>query len=111
MPHFTSLIACVFGVAALTAGSAYAEYDSGGAPTNPAQIQANRPQASKEWIYYQLSLKTTALQLDRFKAEAAERAELNKMMQALLRTPPIAPSPAPAKKPLPKPLGRVRAAP
>ena len=47
MPRFTSLFACVFGLAALTAGSARAEYDSGGTPTNPAQMQANRPRAQK----------------------------------------------------------------
>ena len=52
MPRFKLLVAYVFGVAALAAGLARAEYDSGGAPANASQVQANRPQPPKqiEWV-------------------------------------------------------------
>jgi len=95
MPRFKLLVAYVFGVAALAAGLARAEYDSGGAPANASQVQANRPQPPKqiEWV-----------ELDKF--IYAQRGIIIQVQPPLFFPPP--PKPAPAKKPLPKLRGNLR---
>ena len=95
MLRFSFILACVLGLAAVTAGSARAEYDSGGAPANASQMQANRPQPPKqiEWV-----------ELDKF--IYAQRGIIIQVQPPLFFPPP--PKPAPAKKPLPKPRGNLR---
>jgi hypothetical protein len=116
MPRLTFHLACVFGQAALMAGSAHAEYDSGGTPTNPAQIQANRPQTRNGQISDPQDLQKSiqAIELTQTLApeavlalDPADARELLKLIQAIKALQPIAPKPVPAKKPLPKPRGNL----
>ena len=131
MPRFLFLLACVFGLAALMVDSARAEYDSGGTPTNPAQAQANRPQAyNKDRVMQRLNLQNggVAVSLESVPADPqelmkliklieelqpinptpgpgidpADPQELIKLIQAMKELQPVAPKPAPAKKPVPK---------
>lgn len=124
MARFTILLACVFGLAALTAGSARAEYDSGGTPTKPAQIQANRPQPPKQIEWIELTNLLKGQDGLRFVVpppvffppppnavptlDPADAEELKKLLQALTGQPPIVVKPAPVKKPLPKPPAKSR---
>jgi hypothetical protein len=96
MPRFTFLLACVIGVAVLTAGSSRAEYGSGGTPTSPAQTQANRPQVQKPSEEFGLIVRGQYL--------------IVVNTRPFRRAVPIPPAakPAPAKKPLPKPPHRQR---
>jgi hypothetical protein len=91
MARLTALYACIFGVAAMTAGLTRAEYDSGGVPTNPAEIQANCAQAHD----------VTAL-------DPADKEEARRIVQAFMRERALARKLAPAKKPLPKPPANAR---
>jgi hypothetical protein len=97
MPRFKLLVAYVFGVAALAAGLARAEYDSGGAPANASQVQANRPQPPKqiEWV-------------DLGKLVFAQDGIIIRVQPAVFV--PSRLKPAPAKKPLPKPPANPRTA-
>jgi hypothetical protein len=96
MTRLTFLLACVFGVAVLTAGSARAEFDSGGAPTNPAQVQGNRPQVQKPSEEFGLIVGGQDLIV----------ANIRAFRRAVPIPPPL--KPAPAKKPLPKPPANAR---
>ena len=127
MTRLTYFLACVVGLAALTAGSARAEYDSGGTPTNPAQIQANRPQTvmpieslelrrgvflstpDGKIIQLQPAVPIFLPRSDTVPGmNPADLEELTKLIQALQGLQPIAHKPAPAKKPLPKPQANAR---
>ena len=97
MLRFSFILACVLGLAAVTAGSARAEYDSGGAPANASQMQANRPQPPKqiEWV-------------DLGKLVFAQDGIIIRVQPAVFV--PSRLKPAPAKKPLPKPPANPRTA-
>jgi hypothetical protein len=98
---FTYLLACVFGLAALTANWARAEYDSGGTPTNPAQMQANRPQPYKKDQIMQ-RLNGGVVSISNSALADLDPQELMKLIKLIEELQPVAPKPAPAKKPIPK---------